>query len=244
MDDVIVLDLGGRSVSVMVIHSARARRLALRLDPAKGPVVTVPPRVSPSQTMDFLIRHRIWLAERLARLPGPVRLMPGQRVPLLGVSHLIVHCPDARRGVWLDCGEIRVSGVVEHVERRVRDFLMTQARQIIPLKARSLAGMAGRNVARITVKDTKSRWGSCSSQGNLAFSWRLVLAPETVLDYVVAHEVSHLFQMNHSAAFWRMVGTLCPHWQESRRWLKLNGHSLHGYGLDALQSFGLPSTMA
>ena len=225
----IVLDLGGRSVTVAVRRSVRARRLSLKLDPALGPLLVLPPRARLAEAESFLLHHRVWLAERLARQPERIALVAGARLPLLGVEHEIRHAPEARRGVWAEDGILHVSGRAEHLPRRVTDFLKAEARRRIHALTFTLAARLGRTPARVTVRDTRSRWGSCSSRGDLSFSWRLVLAPETVLTYVVAHEVAHLAEMNHSAAFWRVVAELVGDPAPAKRWLTANGAKLHRY---------------
>lgn len=229
MTETVDLDLGGRSVQVAVKRSALARRISLRIDPARGAVLMLPVKARLAEGERFLLAHRVWLAERLARLPGPVALADGASVPLLGVPHPVRHVPGARRGVWVEGGEILVSGLPEHVGRRTADFLKSEAKRLITPRAQDMAARLGRKPGRITVKDTRSRWGSCSSSGDLAFSWRLVLAPEQVFDYVVAHEVAHLVQMNHSPAFWAVVETLVGDHRPARRWLKVNGAGLHRF---------------
>jgi len=127
-------------------------------------------------------------------------------------------------------GEIRVRGEPVHLARRVRDFLVAKARNELALRARPLAARIGRDVTQITVRDTRSRWGSCSGRGNLSFSWRLIFAPERVIDYVVAHEVAHLAEMNHGPRFWRLVESLSPDSAVSRAWLKRHRSRLFSYG--------------
>lgn len=229
MTETVDLDLGGHSVQVAVKRSALARRISLRIDPARGAVLMLPVKARLAEGERFLLAHRVWLAERLARLPGPVALTSGALVPLLGVPHPVRHVPGARRGVWVEGGEILVSGLPEHVGRRTADFLKSEAKRLIAPRAQDMAARLDRKPGRITVKDTRSRWGSCSSSGDLAFSWRLVLAPEQILDYVVAHEVAHLVQMNHSPAFWAVVESLVGDHRPARRWLKVNGAGLHRF---------------
>ncbi|MBC7906593.1 MAG: M48 family metallopeptidase [Rhodospirillaceae bacterium] len=229
MTDTIPLDLGGRSITVTVKRSALASRMSLRIDPVRGPVMVLPPKVKLADAERFLIAHRIWLAERLARLPGKVALADGALVPIGGIPHPIRHAPEAKRGVWVEDGALVVSGRPEHVGRRVADFLKTEAKRLILPQAHELAALLNRKPGRVTVKDTRSRWGSCSSAGDLAFSWRLVLAPEWVLTYVVAHEVAHLVEMNHSPAFWAVVDRLVGDSQTPRKWLKAHGPGLHRF---------------
>ncbi|HYM01621.1 MAG TPA: SprT family zinc-dependent metalloprotease, partial [Stellaceae bacterium] len=142
----------------------------------------------------------------------------------LGVLHRIRHVArSGERGpVWIEGREIRVSGDEEHIARRVRDFLRERAREELGRRARRLAAQVDRKIGRITVRDTTTRWGSCSANGNLAFSWRLVMAPEAVLHYVVAHEAAHLVEMNHGPRFWKLVERLVPNFERQRDWLNNN----------------------
>jgi predicted metal-dependent hydrolase len=224
------LDLGGREVEVTVRRSAQARRLSLRLDPAAGPVLVLPAGARLAEAERFLLHHRLWLAERLARLPARIALVPGAQVPLGGEVHEIRHVPAARRGVWAESGQLHVSGRLEHVPRRALDFLKAEAKRLVTPQAFALSAQLGRTPLRVTVRDTRSRWGSCSSRGDLSFSWRLVLAPPWVLGYVVAHEVAHLAEMNHSPAFWRVVAELAGDPAPAKAWLKAHGAGLHRYG--------------
>ena len=127
---------------------------------------------------------------------------------------------EALGGVWLEEGTICVSGRPEHLSRRVRDFLKQQARKAILPRAQEKAARLGRHAGRITLRDTRSRWGSCSVSGDLNFSWRLVLAPIIVLDYVIAHEVAHLVEYNHGRKFWALAKDLTENMEEAKTWLK------------------------
>lgn len=229
MADTISLDLGGHTVSVTIKRSALARRISLRVDPARGAVLMLPTKARLAEGERFLLAHRVWLAERLARLPDKIALADGVAVPLLGVPHPIRHAPEARRGVWVEDGALLVSGLPDHVGRRAADFLRAEAKRLIVPRAHDMAARLGRKPGRITVKDTRSRWGSCSSSGDLAFCWRLVLTPEQILDYVIAHEVAHLVEMNHSPAFWAVVESLVGDVRAPRRWLKAHGPGLHRF---------------
>jgi predicted metal-dependent hydrolase len=227
----LVLDIAGRTVAITIKHSGLARRMSLRIDPAAGGVVVVLPMgVSVFEAERFVLRQRDWIAGKLEALPGGVPFVAGQLVPLLGEPHEIRHLPTARRGVWAEAGAIHVSGLAEHVGRRVGDFLRSEARRAVLPRAHAMAATIGRKVARIAIRDTRSRWGSCTAAGDLAFSWRLVMAPEWVLHYLIAHEVAHLAEMNHGPDFWRLVEALAGDPRPPRRWLKANGPALHRYG--------------
>jgi hypothetical protein len=224
-------ELPAGEAPLRIRHSARARRVALSIDAASGMVeLVVPEGVALARAMAFLEGKRGWVAARLAALPGRIPFYDGAEVPLLGVTHPIRYLGPGRGAVVVAEGEIRVHGPAEHVARRVRDHLAATARQILAARARRLAERIGRKVVRVTVRDTRSRWGSCTHDGKLSFSWRLILAPEPVLDYVVAHEVAHLLHMNHGPRFWRVVEQLVPDWQRHRAWLAHHRAELLRYG--------------
>jgi predicted metal-dependent hydrolase len=217
-------------VSIRV--SPRARRLLLRIDASRRQVELVLPRgVAAEHGLRFLAAQRDWIATRLDALPLAVPFAEGALVPVFGVMHRICRDSDpAAPPVTIGNGEIRVRGAPEHVARRVRDHLVRLARTELGRRARIYAAQIGRPLARVGVRDTRSRWGSCSGKGSISFSWRLVLAPEPVLDYVVAHEVAHLAEMNHGPRFWRLVRTLAPDCATPRAWLKRNRSRLFSYG--------------
>jgi predicted metal-dependent hydrolase len=220
----------GAKVAIRV--SPRARRLLLRMDAATRRFDLVLPRGLPPETaLKFLETQRGWIAARLDALPARIEFVEGAVVPVLGVPHRIRRegDPDAPPVTIID-GEIRVRGGPEHVARRVRDHLIGLARRELARRALLHAARIGRTVTRATVRDTKSRWGSCSSSGSLSFSWRLILAPEPVLDYVVAHEVAHLVEMNHSVRFWKLVRTMVADPVAPRAWLKRHRAELLSYG--------------
>jgi predicted metal-dependent hydrolase len=176
--------------------------------------------------MALLITNADWVSERLAALPGAVAFVDGAEVPLHGVGHCIRHMPRARGVAWVQDGEIRVAGDLGCLARRVADFLRAEARRSIIALVTEKAALARVQPGRIALKDTSSRWGSCASNGNLAFSWRLVMAPPFVQDYVAAHEVAHLRHMNHGPRFWALVTQITPHMDPAIVWLRTNGMRL------------------
>jgi predicted metal-dependent hydrolase len=225
----IALDLGA---PLTIRISARARRIGLRIDAAARRVVlVVPSGVAPELGLKFLRDKREWITRRFDALPRPVPFVEGAIVPILGVPHRIRCSADpAQLPVTIADREIRVHGAPAHVARRVRDHLAAFARSELARRARPLAARLGRKITRISVRDTKSRWGSCSSCGKLSFSWRLIFAPDEVVDYVVAHEVAHLVEMNHGPRFWRIVDSLAPANARQRRWLDRHRAELLAYG--------------
>jgi predicted metal-dependent hydrolase len=214
-------------------RSRRARRISLRIDMARSRVVLVSPhRVARRHALEFLGRQEAWLRARLAQLPASLPFADGATVPILGIPHRVVGDPTRLRGV-VKRGEgiITIPGAPEHLPRRLTDYLKAEARREITARARIKAAATGRHFTALTLRDTRSRWGSCNSAGRLAFSWRLILAPDYVLDYVVAHEAAHLVEMNHSAAFWKLCASLTASDPKAcRAWLKAHGAELHAYG--------------
>jgi predicted metal-dependent hydrolase len=228
-DSHIRLSLSGRNVALALRPSRRAKRIILRIDPVGTVTLVVPRRTSKDEAVAFARSKAEWLNDRLAALPQPVPFRDGAELPLLGRTHRIRHDPFAH-GVRLGRGEIVVAGEGGHLPRRVVDFLRREARRECAERARRFARRLGQQVGRISVRDPKSRWGSCSHKGHLSFSWRLILAPEWVLDYVIAHEVAHLVEMNHGPRFWRLVDRLYPDSVRPRDWLRRHGTRLHRYG--------------
>jgi hypothetical protein len=222
----------GIGVPVSIRVSPRARRIGLRIDAAERKVELVLPRGVPVKTgLGFLAAKRRWIEARLEALPQRVPFVEGAILPVLGVPHQVRREFDlAAPPVRIIDGEIRVRGDPVHLARRVRDYLLAAARAEFAPRARRLAAQIGRDVVRVNVRDTKSRWGSCSGQGSLSFSWRLIFAPEPVLDYVVAHEVAHLAEMNHGPRFWALVESLTPGSAGPRAWLKRHRGRLLSYG--------------
>jgi predicted metal-dependent hydrolase len=204
--------------------------VSLRIDPREGSViVTLPPRAAVSAGRALLMAHAGWVAERLARLPTAVVLQDGAEVPFDGRPIRVRHVPGARGTRLLD-DELLVSGTAEFLPRRVIDFLRAEARRRLAAAALEKAAVHGLRARRVVVKDTRTRWGSCTADGTLMFSWRLVMAPPEVQDYVVAHEVAHLRHMDHSARFWAEVEALTPHRAHAMTWLEKGGAGLMRIG--------------
>ena len=224
------LEIDGRAVPLVVRRHPQARRLILRIaDDGQGAVVTIPKWAAFAEGVDMAARKTAWIKRQLAKQPETVMFADGAHVPLLGEMHVIRHHPGGR-GVQHVSGEIIVAGRAEHLNRRLNDWLKAQARTEISARAHDKARRIGKRIGRITMRDTKSRWGSCTAGGNLNFSWRLVLAPEFVLDYVVAHEVAHLQHRDHSPAFWATTSGLTERMDQARDWLHAYGRDLHKYG--------------
>lgn len=227
------LRVDDRTIEVALRRHARARRYTLRIHPkGHGAVVTLPKRGSIAEAKTFVARHVDWLRERLA--PAPAGLAPGSMVPIGGIAHRLV-ATGASRGLVRQLtveGEPRllVPGEPDHLERRVVDHLKRLARREFTAAVARHAEALGVRPAAIRIKDTTSRWGSATAAGVLSFSWRIVMAPPVVLDYLAAHEVAHLKEMNHSPRFWAHCHRLAPRAEEAKAWLKAHGRDLHRIG--------------
>jgi predicted metal-dependent hydrolase len=229
-----LLKIDGQLLQVKVRFNPRARRMIVKVNPATGEVcITVRSQRALPAALDFARGEKDWIARQLAKVPKPVSLMPGTSVPLRGEPHEIRAAAKGPAPVWCEDGVIWVRGEVAHAPRRVLDFLKKEARKAFESRALHHGERLGVRPSRITVRDTSSRWGSCSSARSLSFSWRLILAPDFVLDYVVAHEVAHIRQMNHSPRFWAEVKKLVSDIAAPQRWLRTHGRDLQRYGLKA-----------
>jgi predicted metal-dependent hydrolase len=241
-----LLKIDGRAVEVTLRANPRATRFIVKVDPSTGEVsVVAPSSRSLERALDFARKEKEWIADRLADIPDPVPLVVGAPLLLRGVEHVIRAGTDeeSRKGpISIDRDVIRptlrVSGRPEHVSRRLRDWLKREARMRIGERAEEYAHVLGVHPKRITIRDTSSRWGSCSSARTLSFSWRLILAPPFVLDYVVAHELCHLREMNHGPRFWRLVRSIVPNLERPQAWLSENGALLHRYAPRPRPGFG------
>ena len=222
---------GTPPVEVILRRSARARRLSLRLSRLDGRVtLTLPKGVSEAEGRAFLAEKERWLRGHLENREEHVSVSIGAEIPLHG--EMVPIRAGAGRSVRLDEGALHVPGPVPQVPARVQAWLKARARDRLAEASDRYAAALGRPYHRLTLRDTRSRWGSCTADGGLMYSWRLILAPPAVLDYVAAHEVAHLAEMNHSDRFWNTVERLYGDWRAPRRWLRDEGPGLHRYRFD------------
>jgi predicted metal-dependent hydrolase len=227
-----------RSIYLVRLRRHRqARRYTLRIQAATREVIlTIPPRGTLKEAREFAQKQGGWIAARLGRLPEATPFGHGVVVPLRGIPHRITHRRGVRGTVWAETDGnderlLCVTGEVPHIERRIGDFLRREAKRDLETASLRFAAELGVTVRRVAVRDQSSRWGSCSTTGLLSFSWRLILAPNFVLDYLAAHEVAHLVEMNHSTRFWCLVRRLCLDHERAKVWLDVHGTDLHRYGL-------------
>jgi predicted metal-dependent hydrolase len=228
----------GETIVVALRRLPTARRYTLRVRfAARDAVLTMPQRGTLRDARAFAERHAAWIAARLNRLPDVIPFVDGAVAPLRGVDHLLAHRPDARGVVWSEprAGDgprraLCVAGAAEHMPRRVEDYFKREARRDIEEAVARHASNLGLATPSVGLRDPVSRWGSCSSSGSLNFSWRLILAPPFVLDYLAAHEVAHLVHLDHSPRFWALAHEMCEHVDRAESWLTSQGSHLHKYG--------------
>ncbi|WP_209003219.1 M48 family metallopeptidase [Stappia taiwanensis] len=234
LPDQLWLTVNGERQAVRLKRNDRAKRYILRLPAGGDPVLTVPARGTLETARRFAEEHRGWLADRLTRRPESIPFTDGAVIPLRGAPHRVVAGARLRGLVTLRPGEplpeIEVPGDPRHLARKLTDWLKREARRDLEQAVAVHTARLGRSHAGLSLKDTRSRWGSCTATGRLSFSWRLVLAPPEILDYVAAHEVAHLAEMNHGPRFWELCRFLAPQTDDARLWLRREGAGLHLYG--------------
>lgn len=212
-------------IEITLRRSARARRFSLRVSQATGAVtLSIPARARESEALAFARAQEGWIRAALARMPAVVGVGIGAELPFEG--RVLRLAAGAGRSVRIEGDSLIVPGDADRAAARVSAFLRVQARNRLVAASDHYAAQIGRRVTQITLRDTRSRWGSCTSDGSLMYSWRLIMAPPRVLDYVAAHEVAHMLEMNHSDRFWAVVDRLFPGWQAERAWLKRQGGAL------------------
>ncbi len=224
------LMVAGRAVPVVFRRNAQARRFILRLGrDGQSAVVTMPRRAARAEALAFAERSTFWIAGQLVKQKAPQLVAHEGEILFRGEAHRIIASGGARGLVAHDplAKTLTVPGAEAHLPRRLTDWLKAEAKRDLTAASRTYATAMATRYRRITLRDQKSRWGSCAADGALSYSWRLILAPPMVLDYVAAHEVAHLREMNHGPRFWRLVLTHCPHARAAKQWLKRHGSELH-----------------
>ncbi|OCO99572.1 MULTISPECIES: M48 family metallopeptidase [unclassified Ensifer] len=231
------IEVAGKSLPLTIKQNARATRMTLRIEPGgRALKMTIPQGLPEREVNAFLTRHQGWLMTKLARFSGESQIEEGGSILIRGVSHRIERTGKIRgltEAMMVDDEPVlRVSGGEEHLNRRIVDFLKKEARQDLDRLVAIYTGRIGRRAKSVSLKDTRSRWGSCSADGALSFCWRIVMAPPKVIAYLAAHEVAHLKEMNHGPDFWALCERLCPDTNDAKRWLRRNGTMLHAIDFD------------
>lgn len=217
-------------IDIKVIRSPRIGKLILRIDSKERlPVLSVPHFCSQRRAVKFVNENMDWILQSLAKLPEIKKFSDGETISLFGQNITISHRPQEKGGVWIENDLLCVSGDSQFLHRRIRDYIRRRAKDEFYMRSKKLAEQIGCTLNGVVIKDTKSRWGSCSSLNNINYSWRIALAPNFVIDYLMAHEVSHLLHQDHSESFWKCVAKLCPEWSKGNSWLRRNGKTLYAY---------------
>ena len=220
------VQVGSRTVPLLFVHQPRARRYLLRLRQDGVARVTIPRSGSISAARDFVNRNIGWLEQQLQRLADQPNTPPawnigseiffrGDLVRIESISGQIRFGPE----------QIKVSETAD-LRPTIQKHLRKLAAQELPARVWELATAHGVEVSRVSIRNQKTRWGSCSRQGTISLNWRLIQAPDFVRDYIILHELAHRRQMNHSGRFWQEVERLCPSYQGAERWLKQHAKRL------------------
>ena len=219
---------GDPPIPLILRRSARAKRISLRISQLDGRVtLTLPKRLAQREALAFAASKEDWIRKHLAARGEDVAVGLGTELPLGGQMVRVI--AGQGRSIQLGVAEVGVPGAADRVGKRLGAYLKEVARDRLASACDDYAALLGKSYTRITMRDTRSRWGSCTSDGALMFSWRLIMAPPEVLDYVAAHEVAHLAEMNHSPAFWAGVERIYGPYKEARGWLRQHGNGLHRY---------------
>ena len=234
----LVVRHGSQFFRVKLRRHRRARRYTLRIHPTdREAILTMPPRGTIAEAKEFAQLHGGWIAARLGRLPKAAPFHPAPWCRCAALPHRIVHRAGERGTVWTRDRATAARGfsaspAASNTSTAACTISSSAKRaRICTRRRRPMPKTLGVRVKRVSIRDQSSRWGSCTSAGSLSFSWRLILAPPYVLDYLAAHEVAHLVEMNHSARFWRVVGQVCGHVERAKTWLDTHGNDLHRYGI-------------
>ena len=223
--------IGEPPIQITLRRMARARRFSLRVAAADGRVtLSLPLRARETDAMAFAQTQEGWIRAALAKMPQGFAVALGEKITVEGVALTLT--TGQGRSVRIEGDQLIVPGNPDHVGAKVAAFLKLCARDRLATASDHYAAQIGREVTQISLRDTRSRWGSCTHQGALMYNWRLIMAPPAVLKYVAAHEVAHMVEMNHSDAFWAVVAQLYPTWKVQRAWLKRYGAQLQGVRFD------------
>jgi len=216
------LQVGTQTVPLLMVHHPRARRYLLRLRPDGTVSVTIPRRGTVSAARDFAARNVGWLEQQFQRLAArpntPVTWKVGTEILFRGEPVRIE--AEAGGAICFGSERMNVADAAADVRPAIQKHLRQLAARELPPRVLELAALHGVNVARVSVRNQKTRWGSCSRRGTISLNWRLIQSPAAVRDYIILHELAHRRQMDHSDQFWQEVARLCPDYHHAERWLK------------------------
>ena len=215
--------------NLKVIKNSKIKKLSLRIDEKLHlPVLNIPQNYSHKKVLSFIDAHHDWIINSISRLPDICHFQNGNIFSFFGQEYTLIHAPENKTSKF-ENNTLKICGDIEFLHRRTTDFLKKQTLQKLSDLSIKIAKSIDCKISHLSIKDTKSRWGSCSTSGKICYNWRICMAPIGVINYLVCHEISHLKHPNHSADFWNCVQSLCPNYKEMRRWLKSNGKTLYKY---------------
>ncbi len=223
----IIFPLSNQTVTVRVTFRSNSSRMSLRI--SQGILTLSAPVGQSTKTIErFITEHQNWIEKHLGSASPSPPLEEGCIFSILGIDR-ILSLPRGTKGPRVELNDTHLICRSATPELSIPRFLRTHAHPVIEARAHLFAQKLGADFKSLQLKDTRSRWGSCSHQKNLNLHWKLIFAPIEIMDYVIAHEVCHLKEMNHSQDFWKLVSHLCPDYRKHRRWLKTHGHKIQGY---------------
>jgi predicted metal-dependent hydrolase len=221
---------GSPPVEVHLKRSVRTRRFSLRVSRLDGKVtLSIPARAREAEALAFLRGQEGWLRATLDAMPESAVMSVGMGAQVMVEGRLLTLCPGTGRAIRVEADRLLIPGDPAQAGVRLAAWLKVLARDRLARASGHYADLLGRTYSRLTLRDTRSRWGSCSPEGALMYSWRLIMAPPAVLDYVAAHEAAHLVELNHSPAYWAVVSGIFPGWRSERAWLQEHGQTLHRF---------------
>jgi predicted metal-dependent hydrolase len=226
----ILLGQDDQSVEVLTKISPTSRRIIIRINQHRKAELIIPKRTSMKTALAFLYSKEQWIIRKSNQQPQMVEFNDGVQIPIQGELRTITHGGGLRGITHIDGDNLVVFGPPESIARKVKTYLHDLAKKELTARCQIEAAKLGVKYSSITIRDTTSRWGSCSHTHSLSFSWRLILAPKEVLNYVAAHEVAHIIELNHSDRFWNIVASISPNYEKYKGWLKQYGGKLHVYG--------------
>lgn len=217
-------------LDIKVTRSTRSKKMTLKIDSkTQNPTLTIPTLCSNKQAFEFVKNNLSWIDEKMANTVKLKKFKDGDKISIFGQELIIKHSPELRAGVVIENDVLKVSGEKSFLHRRVKDFIKKYAKDEFYKLSKQKAQELGYKLNNVVIKDTKSRWGSCSSNNNINYNWRVSLAPYYVIEYLVAHEVSHLKHQDHSKNFWNCVKSLYPEYLKGKNWLRTRSKELHVY---------------
>ena len=223
--------LKDKLVKLRIKINPRAQRIILKPNHLNNSIELVMPKFTKiSDGLEFLNANKNWLINQFNNAPTPIPFKEGSIILFLGNNYEIKYTPELFSRVWTTKNTIHVSGKIDQISSLIKSWLKNNAQCTIDKKAKNISYKLNKKIKKISLRDTKTRWGSCGQNGKLSFSWRLIFAPPPILDYVVVHEVCHLAEMNHGKNFWELVDTFHPNKKFAQNWLKKNGDRLLLFG--------------